>query len=924
MGAEIDSLEIKITESTSGAEKRINDLIGNLNNLKQALSGISGRGLKGFVSQLNELGSAADKVSGTTKNLGELARAFQGLQGIGSTKINKNLGGQIRDLTDACGGFTDDVISRTERMSAALQGLNGLDLRGLKIPSNVLNASKNGATGAGQAQTPVAVDTAQETQRIGDASEEAAEKVSRLATALSGLRKIAGTIGSKAFSGIGAFLSKPFVDGFDAVKRYTGGLSKLGKAFSRILLYRTMRRVLKEIAEAFKTGVDNLYQWSKGLSGQFAASMDRAASTMQYFKNSVGAAVAPLVNALVPVLEIVVDAVVRVINAFNQLFALLTGASSWTRAVKGATEYAEATTGAGNAMKRLKDYTLGFDELNVFNDRPASGGGGGAAVPDYGSMFEEVTEFDPGLFDIVSKIKEAVSSGDWAGLGKYLGEKINEAFDPEKWSNLGEKIGGWIHAGVETLSNLVGTIDFTNVGGSLANALNKIFSQVDFKGLGNIWAKKFTILPSIIIGAIQKLDWGTIAKSLGNFFIGAFNSLKEWIYGIDWTAFGESVWTAITDFFANIDWAGLADSFFSFLGSAFGAIVQTLGSFFGDAFSAIGEWFKEQFTVAGEFSIEGLFEGILNMLAGLGNWILDHIVQPFIDAFCNLFGIHSPSTVMEELGENLIKGLFNGIKALIGAVGELFVGLWNGIKDVFAGAATWFYDTFIKPVGDFFSGLWEDVTGWASDAWEGIKSVFSAVTDFFADIFSKAWKAVISVFEVAGEIFVDIKDAIVEAFKFVVNAIIKGINAVMAWPFEKINDFLAWLRDISILGLTPFSGIKLIKIPQIPLLASGGLVESGQMFVARENGLPEMVGRIGSKTAVANNGQIEEGIARATERGNDNLIRALYAITGRLVGAIEDNAAIVTIGDDQIGRSNDRYQATRGTNGSKGAFANEL
>ena len=49
--------------------------------------------------------------------------------------------------------------------------------------------------------------------------------------------------------------------------------------------------------------------------------------------------------------------------------------------------------------------------------------------------------------------------------------------------------------------------------------------------------------------------------------------------------------------------------------------------------------------------------------------------------------------------------------------------------------------------------------------------------------------------------------------------------------------------------------------------ATGGFPKSGQMFVARENGLPEMVGSWGGKAAVANNMQITEGITRAVQSG---------------------------------------------------------
>lgn len=56
-----------------------------------------------------------------------------------------------------------------------------------------------------------------------------------------------------------------------------------------------------------------------------------------------------------------------------------------------------------------------------------------------------------------------------------------------------------------------------------------------------------------------------------------------------------------------------------------------------------------------------------------------------------------------------------------------------------------------------------------------------------------------------------------------------------------------------------------INQPNIQTCASGGFPSMGQMFIAREAG-PELVGTIGSRTAVANNYQIEEGIARAVTR----------------------------------------------------------
>jgi hypothetical protein len=167
----------------------------------------------------------------------------------------------------------------------------------------------------------------------------------------------------------------------------------------------------------------------------------------------------------------------------------------------------------------------------------------------------------------------------------------------------------------------------------------------------------------------------------------------------------------------------------------------------------------------------------------------------------------------------------------------------------------------IQPVSSFFSGLWSGFKDGAAQAWAGIKSVFSKVGAFFSETFQKAWSGIVKIFSVSGEIFVDIKDGIVSAFKVVVNGLIKGLNKVVSIPFAGINKALMWLKDIEVLGITPFKSLKTVSVPQIPLLAEGGMVNAGQMFIAREAG-PEMVGSIGNRTAVVNNDQIVESVSR--------------------------------------------------------------
>ena len=166
---------------------------------------------------------------------------------------------------------------------------------------------------------------------------------------------------------------------------------------------------------------------------------------------------------------------------------------------------------------------------------------------------------------------------------------------------------------------------------------------------------------------------------------------------------------------------------------------------------------------------------------------------------------------------------------------------WEAIKGVWTAVSGWFNSTIIQPVTTFFSGMWNGLKNGASQAWEGIKSVFSHVTDWFKNVFSKAWQAVKNVFSTGGRIFEGIKEGIVDAFKAVVNAIIRGINKVIAIPFNAINKVLDKIRNFSIMGARPFGGINLINVPQIPELAKGGVLDKGQLGLLEGNGAEAVV-----------------------------------------------------------------------------------
>lgn len=181
-----------------------------------------------------------------------------------------------------------------------------------------------------------------------------------------------------------------------------------------------------------------------------------------------------------------------------------------------------------------------------------------------------------------------------------------------------------------------------------------------------------------------------------------------------------------------------------------------------------------------------------------------------------------------------IAGFFSGLWGIITGGASA---AWNGIRTAFSVATNWFNNTIVKPVGNFFKGMWDGFLSGGKAAWNGVKSVFSAVAGFFKSIFTAAWNGVKAVFSTGGKIFDGIKDGIVTAFKAVVNVIIKGINTIVALPFNGLNGILNTIHDISILGVEPFSWLTWrAPVPQIPLLAKGGIVNSATLAMIGEQG----------------------------------------------------------------------------------------
>lgn len=534
MPTQIQGIEFEVVGNASTAAESLDKLAASLSKVKKVTSG--GLGLSGLGKDMKALSNAMKGF-----NAGKLESFGKAMSGMASA---------VRTLAKGSEGM--------RLAQLVLEDIAKIDFTNLQK--------------AGEAAKNIAAVT-RLIAGISEGGKQAAKSSPKMALFSAAL----GKVRNGALKAGKSLLSMPFKNVADRVKSLNGRMTTLLSSLKRIAFYRFIRTMIKEIGQAIKEGVQNLYNWSRVADGTFAASMDRIATSMTYFKNSIGAAVAPIINALAPAIDFIVDKIVALINLINQLFALLSGATFWTRAKKKAVEYGDAVGGAGAAAKEALKYLAPFDELNVLPDDRDSGGGGGGGA-DYSDMFERVDAFNENIQDFVDKLKEAFNNADWKTLGSLLGNKINELVDYVPFAELGKKVGFYINAWFSTKYWTLETINFRKIGRKIAEFLNNMLGEIDFDILGRTITQPFTMLGDFIIGALYNIDWHLVGSSLHDFIIGAFSQISEWLDEIDWGEFGEKLMTAIINFIDGLDPIEVIGKLAEFLAKVVNAVGEMLSS----------------------------------------------------------------------------------------------------------------------------------------------------------------------------------------------------------------------------------------------------------------------------------------------------------------------------------------------------------
>lgn len=710
--------------------------------------------------------------------------------------------------------------------------------------------------------------------------------------------------------------------------------------------------------------------------GDMARTLEAPANQLRILQAQLTQAARAIGNIFIPALNAILPyaiAVVQVIREIANALANLAGFkltevdySGVNSAAVGAGSLADNLDDAAGAAKKLKQYTAGFDELNVFAPNTGSGSGAGAGgagefdfdLPTYDFLGDAVQtrigEIKKMIEDTLAEITTIVS-GFMLAVGAIL-----------VVTGVNIPLGvGLMAAGAVGLAATVG-LNWTAMSSELASTLALITGVVGgfLLALGAIMAFSGANLPlgialmalggaSLVSAAV--INWHNSDRHLtdalttltgvlagASLAVGAMLAFTGVATGLGIALMAVGAVTLVSA--AALNWNSIPDALASPLSRvgllvsgatlALGAILAFSGCMpLGIALMAIG---ATSLVSVMALNWNGLSDEIQNVIAIITTVV--SVAFLAIGAALAFSGANIPlglallaagavtmgTAIMpnwSDLSDNvqqkisMITTVVGGALLAVGAILALSgVALPLGLGLMAAGAlsfgavATLNWDFVVNSIKKVVSVI----TGILSGALI-VLGVLLCLSGAGVGLGLAVLAAGLSLSYAAWTLD---DNPITRFVRQMANSIIGLVNGVI----DAINDmFHIQFNGLSVMGITliPAFDIRLVDIPHIPFFEDGGFPNEGQLFIAREAGA-EMVGAMGRRTAVANNDQIVEGISAGVSVANDGVIAAIYA----LLNVVEEKDFSVNIGDNQIGESYDRYNRARGVRVNTGAFSN--
>lgn len=494
---------------------------------------------------------------------------------------------------------------------------------------------------------------------------------------------------------------------------------------------------------------------------------------------------------------------------------------------------AKAMASWGSSAKNTLGSLQKFDDLNV---------------AEFGSGSDDNQLIELDKIDL-SPIQKVI---DWV---KRLKDTIKEAWKTGKWTAVAEVIGEGFEYAInnfpsDKLANIISKTITTSF-----KVINTLINKIPWKTLGNK-----------IRETILNIKWGDILNEVGETINSVFTSGLSFISGltgldIDSGTFG--FFNDLTNINESLDWSNIINSL--------NALGESLKPFAEEVGNGLIWFYNELLVPLAIYVVNDLIPTFLDLLSScfdtLGNvieiikpnieWLWDNLLNPLLE-------------IVEMTIISLIEDLTNKFKnfstwcsnnkEIVSTVTDLIISFLislftylavKGISALITAFATALY-TFAGSLAAVNIPLVITVAGFAglvygiieiSKHWDKMNNL-EKVTVVLAALAIAATTAAIAVgaFQSAWSLGI------------AAVAIVAGIVAITAAVNSAVKR--AESLSISTANTSAFGGGG----GGSRGYATGGFPEKGQYFYARENGIPELVGSIGSQTAVANNVQIIDGI----------------------------------------------------------------
>lgn len=482
-----------------------------------------------------------------------------------------------------------------------------------------------------------------------------------------------------------------------------------------------------------------------------------------------------------------------------------------------------------------------------------------------GQAITAAIELWKGSFDaapIETTILTAIGLLKFTGLGDILWKAIKDSIV----LSMGGKAGAGI--GETILGSLLGTGAATGAGGAAAAGATGLFGGISAGAVAATAAITAVVAGLALVYATNE---------------DVRNSFKESISAIadNLTPAMEFLTTTVIPDLQNA-WTGLVD------------VLTPIGEFLKTAFTSIWQdMLNPALKYVGEEvlpKLQSAFENLWNgVLVPFGTF-LGNILKPAIQIVTDILTV---------LWKNVVVPLAQALGSVLGAAFDAIVDTMNFLVEQ------------VKPVIEVFNFLWDNVLSpIVTHLWEDLKPAFETVFNAIGNIIKNLGTALKGLINFVSGVFTGnwrkAWDGIKDIFKGVFNGLVSIAEGCVNLIIDGINAFIDGFGLIS--GISEAIGIsfKPVQIPKIsiPRFDTGGYVPSRYtMFMAGENGIPEIAGTVGGKTAVAGGVEIT-GIKDAINSTAQQEIALLKQNNQLLQGILEKEFGITT---DQIGIAARQY-----------------